>query len=258
MPKRISAAERSAAATPIRVVMVSLDSHLASTVERAQAELRRDLPGLSLTLHAVAEWNEDGEALGRCLEDIARADILFVTMLVMDEHIRPLLPALTARRDACDAVVVCMSAGEVMRLTRMGGFRMDGTGGGPMALLKRLRGKSTGRKESAGAQQMAMLRRIPKLLRFIPGTAQDVRAYFLSLQYWLAGSGENVASLVRFLIDRYADGPRRVLRGSFKVPRPWSTPRSGSTTRAAPHGWGRTWSACRCRRVPRGAGWGCC
>ena len=54
-----------------------------------------------------------------------------------------------------------------------------------------------------------MLRRLPKILRFIPGTAQDVRAYFLTLQYWLAGSDDNVANLVRLLVDRYADGPRR-------------------------------------------------
>ncbi len=64
---------------------------------------------------------------------------------------------------------------------------------------------------------MAMLRRMPKLLRFIPGTAQDVRAYFLTLQYWLAGSEENIANLVRCLVDRYADGPRRHLRGATKA-----------------------------------------
>jgi magnesium chelatase subunit H len=123
-------------------------------------------------------------------------------------------------------MVVCMSAGEVMRLTRMGGFRMDGSGGGPMALLRRLRGKSK-IKQSAGAQQMAMLRRIPKLLRFIPGTAQDVRAYFLTLQYWLAGSDENVAGLVSFLVDRYADGPRRSVRGTLQVPPPAEYPEVG-------------------------------
>ena len=46
-----------------------------------------------------------------------------------------------------------------------------------------------------------MLRRIPRILRFIPGPAQDVRAYFLTLQYWLAGSEENIANLVRFLVE---------------------------------------------------------
>ena len=64
---------------------------------------------------------------------------------------------------------------------------------------------------------MKMLRRIPKILRFMPGAAQDVRAYFLSIQYWLAGSEENMANMVRFLVDRYADGPRRSLRGAPKA-----------------------------------------
>jgi magnesium chelatase subunit H len=210
----------------MRVVMVSLDSHLAGTVERAQLQLRGDLAGVTLTLHAATDWSQDPAALARCREDIERGDIIIVTMLVMEEHIRPVLPWLQARRDACDAMVVCMSAAEVMRLTRMGGFRMDGTGGGPMALLRRLRGKSKV-KQSAGAQQMAMLRRIPKLLRFIPGTAQDVRAYFLTLQYWLAGSDENLAALVRFLVDRYADGPRRPLRGALRVPPPVEYPEVG-------------------------------
>jgi magnesium chelatase subunit H len=172
-------------------------------------------------MHAATDWNEDPESLVRCREDISQGDIIIVTMLVMEEHILPVLHTLQARRDACDAMVVCMSAAEMMRLTRMGGFRMDGTGGGPMALLRRLRGKSKpNENKNAGAQQMSMLRRIPKLLRFIPGTAQDVRAYFLTLQYWLAGSDENVAALVTFLIDRYADGPRRSLRGLLKVPPP--------------------------------------
>ncbi len=72
-----------------------------------------------------------------------------------------------------------------------------------------------------------MLRRIPQILRFIPGTAQDVRAYFLTLQYWLAGSDDNVANLVRFLVDRYADGPRRSLRGVLKAAPPIEYPDVG-------------------------------
>jgi magnesium chelatase subunit H len=113
-------------------------------------------------------------------------------------------------------MVCAMSAGEVMKLTRMGKFTMDGKASGPMALLKRLRGKPRTENNSAapasGAAQMKMLRRLPQILRFIPGTAQDVRAYFLTLQYWLAGSEDNVANLLRLLVERYADGPRRGLR----------------------------------------------
>jgi magnesium chelatase subunit H len=222
MRKRTSVAD----ATPVRVVIVTLDSHLASAAERALSNLRRELPGLQLRLHAAAEWGEDGAALERCRADIEQGDIIVVTMLFMEDHIQPVLPWLQKRRTECDAMVCCMSAGEVIRLTRIGRFSMDGSQSAPLALLKRLRGGKE-RKGSAGAQQMAMLRRIPQILRFIPGTAQDVRAYFLTLQYWLAGSDENVANMVRFLLDRYADGPRKVLRGTLKAEAPKEYPEIG-------------------------------
>ena len=99
-----------------------------------------------------------------------------------------------------------MSAPEIVKLTRIGRFNMDGTQRSPLDFLKKLRGGGKGKPPSVGAKQMAMLRRIPRILRFIPGAAQDVRAYFLTLQYLLAGSDDNVANLVRFLIGRYADG----------------------------------------------------
>ena len=234
MPRRTSAASgNSASATPIRVVIVTLDSHLASAAARAQHALGKDLPGLSLSLHAVAEWGDDPDALERCRADIGRGDIVIVTMLFMEEHIQAVLPALQARRDECDAMIACMSSGEVMRLTRMGRFSMDGTQNGALTLLKKLRGTrhetgpGTTANGGAGERQIRMLRRLPKILRFIPGTAQDVRAYFLTLQYWLAGSDENVANLVRYLVDRYADGPRRVLRGTLKTAPPAEYPEIG-------------------------------
>ena len=62
-----------------------------------------------------------------------------------------------------------------------------------MALLKRLRGsKKNRRRPDSGEKQMALLRRLPKILRFIPGKAQDLRAWFLTMQYWLGGSDDNI------------------------------------------------------------------
>ncbi|MEM1160740.1 MAG: cobaltochelatase subunit CobN, partial [Pseudomonadota bacterium] len=58
-------------------------------------------------------------------------------------------------------------------------------------------------------------------------TAQDVRAYFLTMQYWMAGSDDNVASMVRFLLNRYATGPRAYLRGQLKVAAPAEYPEVG-------------------------------
>ncbi len=220
--KRTSAAD----ATPIRVVIVTMDTHLAAAVDRARAALVRDLPGLTLSLHAASEWSANASALERCRADIARGDIVIATMLFMEEHFLPVLDALQARRTQCDAIVCAMSAAEVVKLTRVGRFDMDKPANGPIALLKRLRG-GKGNASTGGAQQMKMLRRIPQLLRFIPGTAQDVRAYFMTLQYWLAGSDENIQHMVRFLVDRYAAGPREVLRGAVKAQAPVHYPETG-------------------------------
>ena len=220
--KRTSAAE----ATPIRVVIVTMDTHLSAAVDRARHALRRDLPGLVLTMHAAAEWAAEPAALERCRADIAQGDIVIATMLFLEEHFLPVMDALQARRLQCDALVCAMSAAEVVKLTRLGRFDMDKPANGPIALLKRLRG-GKGSASTGGAQQMKMLRRIPQLLRFIPGTAQDVRAYFVTLQYWLAGSDENIQHMVRFLVDRYAAGPRESLRGAVKARAPVAYPEVG-------------------------------
>jgi len=222
MPKPTLAADP----TPVRVVIITLDGHLAGPVARARKALQEELPGLHLGFHAAAEWADDPEALERCRADIEQGDIIIATMLFMEDHIQAVLPWLQARREQCDAMVGAMSAPEVIRLTRLGRFRMDGGQNRAVALLKRLHG---GRKRagSAGARQMAMLRRLPRILRFIPGTAQDMRAFFLTMQYCLAGSDDNVADMVRFLVNRYADGARRDLRGTIEAALPTEYPEIG-------------------------------
>ena len=222
-PRPTSAADPAS----VRVVIVTLDSHLAGAVDRARRVLERSIPGFKFSLHAAADWEHDPAALERCKNDIAQGDIIVACMLFMEDHIRAILPALQARREHCDAMIGCLSAGEIIKLTRLGSFSMNGEPGGAMALLKRLRGSSKDKAHSSGESQMAMLRRIPKILRFIPGPAQDVRAYFLTLQYWLAGSEENVVNMVRYLVDRYADGPRKPLRGMLKPQPPMVYPDVG-------------------------------
>jgi magnesium chelatase subunit H len=211
-------------AAPVRFVVVTLDRHLSGVFNRAAVELSRDIPGLTVSLHAATDWAENPEALASCLADIAQGDIILATMLFMEDHVRAVLPALEARREHCDAMIGALSAGEIIRLTKLGPFRMDGSDKGPLALLKRLRGSKT---KSSGSGQMAVLRRLPKILRFIPGGAQDLRAYFLTMQYWLSGSQDNLAALVRFLVGRYADGPRQALRGRVQGAPPKDYPEVG-------------------------------
>jgi magnesium chelatase subunit H len=209
---------------PVRIVFVTLDTHLAGAAGRAEARLRDE--GISIGFHAASEWDRDPALLEAARADIARADILIATMLFLEDHIQAVLGALTERREQCDAILGLMSGSEIVRLTRLGGYRMDAPAKGPLALLKRLRGARKPGADS-GAGQMRMLRRLPKILRFIPGTAQDVRAYFLTLQYWLAGSDDNVEAMVRALVDRYADGPRRARRGATPAAPPRTYPDVG-------------------------------
>lgn len=207
-----------------RVVIVTLDNHLKGAVERASERLAAD--NIAITLHAASDWDRVTGSLEAAEQDVAAADIVIATMLFLDDHVRAIMPALEARREDCDAMVGLMSAGEVVKLTRMGGYRMDAPAKGPLALLKKLRGSGKP-GASSGAGQMKMLRRLPKMLKFIPGSAQDVRAYFLTMQYWLAGSDDNVVAMTRALIDRYAAGEREARRGATHADAPQEYPEVG-------------------------------
>ncbi len=224
MPRPILGADMA----PVRIVIVTLDNHLASAAARAQSMLRNEIPGLQITLHATAAWQDNPAARDACIADIATADIVIATMLFMDEQIRDVLPALKARRDHCDCMISFMSAGEVIKLTRMGRIDFGKEAKGILGLLKRLKGggKTNGAK-SSGERQMAMLRRIPRVLRFIPGSAQDLRDYFITMQYWLAGSDDNFANMVRHLVNRHASGDRAHLRGALEVAAPITYPETG-------------------------------
>lgn len=221
-PKRILAAE----AIPVRVVIITLDNHLSSAVQRSTQTLLREIPGLSIVLHAATDWGDDPGRLAACRSDIGQAHIIIINLLVMEDHIKPILSDLVARREHCDALVAAMSAGEVIRLTTLGSFQMNKPQSGAIELLKRLRGSKSS-TESSGARQMAMLRRLPRILRFIPGMAQDLRAYFLYMQYWLGSSDQNVTNLIRMLVNRYAAGPRAILRGTLNVEPPREYPETG-------------------------------
>jgi magnesium chelatase subunit H len=216
---------------PVNVVLITLDNHMSAAVDDARRMLADELPNLHLSVHAATDWNDNPDKLQACKDDIARGNIIVASMLFIEEHVKAIGPALAARRDHCDAMMCCMSTGEIMKNTSMGRFKMDGEQKGPLALLKKLRGdrskdkKDTGR--TAGERQMAMLKRLPKLLRFIPGTAQDVRNYFIAMQYRIAASDANIANLVRLLVDKYADGERRDLRGKVTAQAPVEYPEQG-------------------------------
>ena len=188
------------------IVIVTLDSHAAGPAARIAPRLQRDFPGLSITIHAAAEWAENPEALARARDAVDNADLLVANLLFIEEHITAILPNLQAARDRVDAFVGVIADPAIVKLTKMGDLDMSKPASGAMAFLKKLRGSGPP-SASSGAKQMSMLRRLPKILRFIPGKAQDMRAWFLSMQYWLGGSDDNIEQMMRFLVGRYAHLP---------------------------------------------------
>ncbi len=189
---------------PYRVAIVTLDAHAAGPLARVGARLADEFPGLEVSVHASAEWAETPEALTCAKDAVAQADIIVCGLLFIDEHIQAIRPALEARRDGCDAVVSMVSDPSIVKLTRMGDLDMAKPSSAAMQLLKKLRG-SKSPSGSSGEKQMKMLRRLPKILRYVPGKAQDLRAWFLCMQYWLGGSDDNFEGLLRHLIGRYSD-----------------------------------------------------
>ena len=135
--------------------------------------------------------------------DIARANIILVNLLFLEEHVQAILPALEARRAACDAMICVIAASEIVKLTKMGALDMAKPASGALKLIRKLRGSSKPSVES-GARKMAMLRRLPRILKFIPGKSQDLRVWFMCMQYWLGGSDENMHAMLTLLVSRYA------------------------------------------------------
>lgn len=197
----------------INVAIITLDGHLGQTASRAEESLRTQIPNLSLTLHPASDWDNNDDALTECHNAIANANIIICTMLFMEPHIDAVLPQLKARAPHCDAIVGAMSANPIVQLTKLGKLDMSREPTGVMKYLKKLRGsKKSG--QSSGASQMKVLRRLPKVLKFIPGTAQDLRIYFMMLQCWLAGSETNIVNMVQLLIKRYARDERASLKNA--------------------------------------------
>jgi magnesium chelatase subunit H len=214
---------------PLNIAIITMDGHLAGAVAVAETNLKKHYPGLSLELHSADQWATDKTALSACHTAIAGADIIISTMLFLEEHSKLVARELAARRQNCDAMFCALSAAEIVKQTRFGRLDMANEPGGALGLLKKLKGKREGSaKISAGESQMRLLRNLPKLLRFIPGTAQDLRVYFLGMQYWLAGSAENIESLARLMIGKYAAGPRAGLRSNKAPPAPVEYPDMGA------------------------------
>ncbi|MCK7500883.1 MAG: DUF3479 domain-containing protein [Comamonadaceae bacterium] len=202
-------------------------------------------------MHAAAEWGDEPDGAAALHRRHRPGRHRHRHHALHGRALPAVLPALQARREHCDAMVCAMSAGEVSQAHAHGQVRHERAhqrpDGAAQAAARQARRQQERRPQGAGEKQMAMLRRLPKLLRFIPGTAQDVRVYFLALQYWLAGSRgqrrRHGAPAGRPLRRRR---PRGAARRARSRPAPVRVPRArASTTRACRSASSKTSPRCR-------------
>ncbi|MFW5845099.1 MAG: DUF3479 domain-containing protein, partial [Planctomycetota bacterium] len=93
---------------------MTLDAHAAGPCARAAERLYSDFPGLSVSVHAAAEWGENPAAFDAACEAIATGDIVIANLLFLEEHVRPILPHLEARRDSCDAMAGVIADAQIV------------------------------------------------------------------------------------------------------------------------------------------------
>ena len=65
MPKHTTADRAKA-----HVVIVTLDNHITGAVARVNAQLAREVPGLTLSVHAASNWGANPDALAACIEEL--------------------------------------------------------------------------------------------------------------------------------------------------------------------------------------------
>ena len=114
-----------------RVVILTLDSHAAGPCHRVAHRLERDFPGLSLTVHAAAEWGECPEALAearRHADYVAFGPVFPTQRLSWNKPLQGLDALAAARRHAGDHPLVAIGGITAARLPRVRATGTTATG----------------------------------------------------------------------------------------------------------------------------------
>ena len=91
--------DRSYNQDPYILVMLTLDAHSVGSVERIKNRLRKIYPELEIIVHAAASWEEDPNSLAKTKMDLARANMVLITLVFLEDHISAILPDLKKARE---------------------------------------------------------------------------------------------------------------------------------------------------------------
>ena len=94
--------DRSYKKDPYTLVMLTLDAHSIGSVERIKSRFSKIYPELEIIVHAAASWEEDPSSLLKTKEDLAKANMVLITLVFLEDHISAILPDLKKARENCD------------------------------------------------------------------------------------------------------------------------------------------------------------
>ena len=109
--------DRSYKKDPYTLVMLTLDAHSIGSVERIKSRFSKIYPELEIIVHAAASWEEDPSSLLKTKEDLARANMVLITLVFLEDHISAILPDLKKAREKCDLMLGLVSSKEIVNLS---------------------------------------------------------------------------------------------------------------------------------------------
>ncbi|QGG48739.1 Magnesium chelatase H subunit, BchH [Heliorestis convoluta] len=198
----------------MRFVHVYLERQMCTAFSRAIDGINQSDQPIQIEVEAFCVHElKDLDKLEEFRQAVERADLLYVAHVFVDDIARNIAKVIRQEGQKVPTVVILNAMPELMKLTRMGGFKMGSEQSSEYSkLLKRFKRSKDDEnetvKKSSGPplktdQMMALIKTVPKVLKFIPGKMQDLRTYMLCYLYWLNGSPKNLRSMLLMLSKQY-------------------------------------------------------
>lgn len=189
----------------MRLVVLTMDNNHDTALRQAVGEIQAAYGiEIILRLYDATDFNDEG-VWNRLDRDLERADFIFGCMLFKEEIVDPLLTRLQANTTPACFIT---STPSLIRSTRLGRFVMQprATDAPPGLLARWIKKLQPKKGRGSGAHQMAILRNLGKVMRHIPGKAQDIHTFMVVHDFWLQGSPENLKRMLCLLMARYVPG----------------------------------------------------
>jgi magnesium chelatase subunit H len=227
----------------VKITVFYVGTSLLAPLRSAESEINaRHRLGLQVATHncgaplTVDEW-------GAAESDIATSEILFVIHITEGENAARIAAAVERTRERHVSVIAFNCMPDLMRCTRMGKLEFA-------ALMKPATRNQSGKESESGArklagalatwmadfvkarmrtrndgpqnkrspankdQYLALIGRLPAILKFVPGAGKlrDIKNYLLLFAYFLQPTPNNIRSMLLHAIKQYAAGDYRHLK----------------------------------------------